>query len=72
MPGLERHVRVTRRAIAGRPSEELLALLEAKRYDLVAVGSHGHTGLEHLWLGSIAELLVRHAHCPVLVARTRA
>jgi len=53
------------------PSEQLLTLLEANQYDLVAVGSHGRTGFERLRLGSIAELVVRHAHCPVLVGRIR-
>jgi nucleotide-binding universal stress UspA family protein len=72
LPGLGGSIRVTRRAIAGHPSGELLALLDEERYDLVAVGSHGRKGLAQLWLGSIAELLVRHAHCPVLVARVRA
>lgn len=71
LPGLVGSVRVTRRAIAGHPSAELLALLDTKRYDLVAVGSHHRTGFAHFRLGSIAELLVRHAHCPVLVARVR-
>ena len=37
--------------------------------DLVVVGSHGRTGLARILLGSVAEKVVRHAHCPVLVAR---
>jgi len=36
---------------------------------LVAVGDRGHTPLEHLFLGSVAERLVRHAPSAVLVAR---
>ncbi len=67
----DRPVQVVRRAIVGHPSEQLLMLLEANQYDLVAVGSHGRTGFERLRLGSIAELVVRHAHCPVLVGRLR-
>ena len=39
--------------------------------DLIVVGSHGHTGLVHLLLGSTAEQVVRHAKCPVLVAKPR-
>lgn len=37
--------------------------------DLVALGTHGRTGLELLWVGSVASAVVRHAPCSVLVAR---
>ena len=41
------------------------------RADLIVVGSHGHTGLERLLLGSVAESVVRHARTSVLVARKK-
>ena len=59
------------RTEAGRVSEQLVTLVEIEPYDLVVVASHGRTGLKHVVLGSIAEKLVRHARCPVLVARQR-
>lgn len=34
--------------------------------DLVVVGTHGRTGLRRLLIGSVAERVVRHCHCPVL------
>ena len=37
--------------------------------DLIVVGSEGHTGLQHLLLGSVAERTVEHAPCSVLAAR---
>jgi len=40
--------------------------------DLVVVGTHGHTGLAHVFLGSVAERVVREAHCSVLVVPKRA
>lgn len=56
----------------GRPGAEILkALDEAPDLDLVVMGSHGRTGLARVFLGSVAEKVVRHARCPVLVARRR-
>jgi len=37
--------------------------------DLIVVGSHGRTGFKRLLLGSVAEKIVRLAHCPVFVVR---
>ena len=42
---------------------------EARQADLIVVGSRGATGLRRMALGSVAESVVRHAHCPVLIAR---
>lgn len=39
--------------------------------DLVVMGTHGRTGIRHVLLGSVAERVVRHAPCSVLVVRTR-
>lgn len=38
--------------------------------DLVSLSTHGRTGLERFLLGSIAEKVVRHVHCPVLTVKT--
>lgn len=37
--------------------------------DLIIITTHGHTGLKHVFMGSTAERVVRHAPCPVLVVR---
>jgi universal stress protein A len=37
--------------------------------DLIITTTHGHTGLKHVFMGSTAERVVRHAPCPVLVVR---
>jgi len=36
---------------------------------LIVIGTHGNTGLKHLFLGSTAERVVRLAPCPVLTVR---
>lgn len=56
----------------GAPAAQALVELDSDvSFDLVVVGSHGRTGLGRVVLGSVAEQLVRHAPCPVLVARAR-
>jgi nucleotide-binding universal stress UspA family protein len=49
-------------------------VLEAKRWraDLIAIGTHGRTGLARLFLGSVAEGVVRHAPAAVLLLRSGA
>jgi len=53
----------------GAPATAILE--EAKRgaYDLVVMGTQGRTGLAHLFIGSVAERVVRAAPCPVLTVR---
>lgn len=58
------------RSRVGPPGTEILAAIEEEpSVDLVVMGSHGRTGLARALLGSVAEKVVRHARCPVLVAR---
>jgi len=35
--------------------------------DMIVIGTHGRTGLSHVLMGSVAEKVVRHANCPILV-----
>ena len=44
------------------------AAVECKA-DLIVIGTHGRTGLQHVMLGSVAERVVRHATVPVLTVR---
>lgn len=59
----------TRVRVGPAGAETLAALDERGDLDLVVTGSHGRTGFQRALLGSVAEKVVRHAHCPVLVAR---
>ena len=61
---------VASQLITGTAWHEIVQLLEADRsFDLVVMGTHGRTGLTHVLLGSVAERVVRHAPCAVLVVR---
>jgi nucleotide-binding universal stress UspA family protein len=55
----------------GTPFEEICRVSKTIHADLIVLTTHGYTGLKHVWLGSTAERVVRHAHCPVLVVRER-
>ena len=57
-------------ATVGDPGHEVAELAKNEKADLIVISSHGHGFLKHLLLGSVAERVVRLAHCPVLVMRT--
>ena len=53
----------------GSPYARIIAVAQEHNVDLIVMGSHGRTGLQHILLGSVAERVVRLAPCPVLVTR---
>jgi len=53
----------------GNPAAEIIKVAEARRIELIVVGSSGQHAFERFLVGSIAERLVRHAPCDVLVVR---
>ncbi len=53
----------------GEPAAEIVSFAKGRGVDLLVLGTHGRTGLEHALMGSIAERVVRRAHCPVLTVR---
>jgi nucleotide-binding universal stress UspA family protein len=55
--------------VHGVPFHEIVETAKAQKVDLIIIGTHGRTGLQHILLGSVAEKVVRLAPCPVLVAR---
>lgn len=57
---------------AGSPAEEIIRFAEEESVDLIIMGTHGWTGVNHLILGSTAENVVRRANCPVLSVRSKA
>src|SRR6185436_18289618 len=53
----------------GYPPEVIVDTARDLAVDLIAMGTHGRTGLRHLLLGSNAERVIEHAPCPVLTVR---
>ncbi|MDD5085518.1 MAG: universal stress protein [Candidatus Omnitrophica bacterium] len=53
----------------GEPFLEIIKMAKAKRVQLIVMGTHGRTGLEHVLIGSVAERVVRKAPCPVLTVK---
>ena len=55
--------------VRGRPHSEILRYAKEAEIDLIVMGSHGLSGLEHVLFGSTAERVLRESPCHVLVIR---
>jgi nucleotide-binding universal stress UspA family protein len=63
---LSRKTNVRVRVVTGDPATEIVRMTKEEKCDLVVLPTHGRTGLSHVFFGSVAEKVVRHAECPVL------
>jgi nucleotide-binding universal stress UspA family protein len=61
--GIQMHIEI------GDPGLRVTDYAQEIGADLIVIPSHGRTGLRRLLIGSVAERIVRLAHCPVLVLR---
>jgi nucleotide-binding universal stress UspA family protein len=57
--------------IQGATAETILKEAEKLAVDVIVVGSHGHSALHHLLVGSVSEGVLKGAQCPVLVVPTK-
>ena len=57
-------------AALGDPGREIAEFAQRAKADLIVLPSHGYGFVKHALLGSVAERVVRLAHCPVLVLRS--
>jgi nucleotide-binding universal stress UspA family protein len=62
-------INVVRAIRHGVVYQEICRYAERRNIDLLILGTHGRTGLKHVFLGSVAERVVRTAPCPVLTVR---
>jgi universal stress protein A len=55
--------------LVGTPWHEICEYARRSAIELIVLSTHGRTGLKHVLLGSVAERVVQHAHCPVFVVK---
>jgi len=60
------------RLTMGEPAAEIVRIAADEGVEMIVLGTHGRTGMTRLLMGSVAEAVVRHATCPVLVYRETA
>jgi nucleotide-binding universal stress UspA family protein len=61
---------VTTAVQVGNAAAVIIEVAQEQGCDLIVMGTHGRTGVAHLFLGSVAEKVVRTAPCPVLTIRS--
>jgi nucleotide-binding universal stress UspA family protein len=58
---------VETRVVSGLPAEAILKACQDDRADILVISSHGRSGFQRLWYGSVATKLVHSAHVPLLL-----
>jgi len=56
--------------VSGDPAEQIVAEARRGKFEFVVLGTHRRTGVSRMLMGSIAEEVVRHSPCPVIVVPT--
>ena len=62
-------IRCEHRLLHGAPAEQIVKLAREEDAELIVLGSHGHTAVGKLLVGSVAEAVIRQAHCSVCALR---
>ncbi|MCE5265352.1 MAG: universal stress protein [Deltaproteobacteria bacterium] len=52
---------------SGREDDKILEFAQKEKVDVIILGTHGRTGVDHVFLGSVAEKVVRRSPLPVFV-----
>lgn len=60
-------VKITTVTKIGRAQDEILAVADECKADMIILGTHGRTGFDHFISGSVSESVARKAKCPVLI-----
>jgi nucleotide-binding universal stress UspA family protein len=56
-------------AVSDHPHEMIISTARDRQCDLIAMGSHGRSGIKGVLLGSVTQKVLVHSHVPVLVYR---
>jgi universal stress protein A len=65
----DNRVRYEHRLLSGFAVEQIPHLAHEEGADLIVMGTHGRTGLSRILMGSVAEVVLRRAPCPVLMVK---
>ncbi len=65
------HLRLERVHLVGLEGESIVKYAETTGCDLIVMGTHGYGGLTRFMLGSVADYVIRHAKCPVVVVKDK-
>lgn len=55
----------------GRPAESIVSYAEENKFDLVAIATHGRSGLKRLVFGSVADYVIRKSGLPILLIKPK-
>jgi nucleotide-binding universal stress UspA family protein len=65
----QNHVKLHTHVLAGHPVRDIVELANELKVDLLVIGSSGHSPLYDRMIGSRAQNILHHAHCPGLVVK---
>jgi nucleotide-binding universal stress UspA family protein len=62
-------IRASSLTMTGDPAEQIVRAARSKRADLIVLGTHGRSGLNRFFVGSVAQRVIAAAPCPVVTVR---
>ncbi|MBI1312299.1 hypothetical protein GC176_13500 [bacterium] len=63
----KRGIKVVREVRQGPPDVQILDYARSHQIDLIVLATHARRGMQRLLLGSVAEAILRHSPCPLLI-----
>ena len=64
---MRRNIPIYKKILYGNPSEEIIDLMNKKKFDLIIMGKRGTTKLTGPVLGSVSNALVQHSKIPIMI-----
>lgn len=55
----------------GNPTDLIVSIATSKHVDAIVMGTHGRTGWTKVFMGSVAQDVMKRAHCPVIIVRPK-